>query len=95
MSDPELAARVLKAHGLDSITKHLTSRNDSHERIDSNSFPYAIFFSTQSVRYIYDASNRYWEGSLVPELGVIQAITREKVIFKDGSKTRIYDIPKQ
>ncbi|MBM4903416.1 hypothetical protein HYO34_12025 [Vibrio parahaemolyticus] len=95
VSDPELAARVLKAHGLDSITKHLTTRNDSHERIDSNSFPYAIFFSTQSVRYIYDASNRYWEGSLVPELGVIQAITREKVIFKDGSKTRIYDIPKQ
>lgn len=95
VSDTELASRVLKAHGLTDIVKRLTSRLDSHERIDTDAFPYAIFLSTQSVRYIYDASNRYWEGSLVPGLGVIQTITREKVVFKDGSKIRVYYIPKQ
>ncbi|EKO3870279.1 hypothetical protein P0E20_004272 [Vibrio harveyi] len=94
VSDFELASRVLKAHGLDRIAKHLKVRNDDYERIDSNSFPYGIFFSTHSAGYIYDAANRYWEGSLVPKLGVIQTITREKVVFKDGLTTRIYGIPK-
>ena len=92
VSDIDRATLVLKTHGLGDIAKRLKSRNDSHERIKADAFPYAIFYSTQSVCYIYDASNRYWKGSIVPNLGVIQAITREKIIFKDGPKIRIYYI---
>lgn len=95
VSDTEQATLVLKAHGLGDFAKRLKSFDDSHELIDLDSFPYAIFYSTQSVRYIYDTNNRYWEGSVVPNLGVVQAITREKVIFSDGSKTRVYYIPNQ
>lgn len=95
VSDTERATLILKRHGLGDIAKLLKSFDDSHERIEADAFPYAIFYSTQSVRYIYDTSSRYWEGSLVPNLGVIQAITREKVIFKDGPKTRIYYIQNQ
>lgn len=95
VSDTERATLVLKRHGLGDIAKRLKSFDDSHERIEADAFPYAIFYSTQSVRYIYDTSSRYWEGSLVPNLGVVQAITREKVIFKDGPKTRIYYIQNQ
>lgn len=95
VSNIELAERVLKTHRLDSILKYLQPRNDSYELVNADDFPYAIFFSTRSGRYIYDANNRYWEGSLVPGLGVLKSITREKVIFGDGRKTRIYHIPKQ
>ncbi|WP_341663594.1 hypothetical protein [Vibrio sp.] len=90
VSDRTKASQILKSAGLSSVIAQLKSRKDETQIITSSEFPYSIFYSTKSGGYIYDQQERYWEGSTVPRLGVIQSITRDKVVFKDGQKTRVY-----
>ncbi|WP_284191378.1 hypothetical protein [Vibrio zhanjiangensis] len=90
VSDRAKASQVLKSAGLSSVIAQLKSRKDETQVIASSEFPYSIFYSTKSGGYIYDQQGRYWEGSTVPRLGVIQSITRDKVVFKDGQQTRVY-----
>ncbi|MFY2506826.1 hypothetical protein ACN3E9_00520 [Vibrio pectenicida] len=90
VSDRAKASQILKSAGLSSVVAQLKSRKDETSIITSSEFPYSIFYSTKSGGYIYDQQGRYWEGSTVPRLGVIQSITRDKVVFKDGQQTRVY-----
>ncbi|MDN3612024.1 hypothetical protein ACODM8_16830 [Vibrio ostreicida] len=90
VSDRARATQLLKTAGLDSVIDQLKSRHDQAQAITSNEFPYSIFYSTTSGGYIYDQQGRYWEGSSVPRLGVIQSITRDKVVFKNAQQTRVY-----
>ncbi|MYM60092.1 hypothetical protein GTG28_12735 [Vibrio sp. OCN044] len=90
VSDRAKASQILKSAGLSSVIAQLKSRRDETQIITSSEFPYSIFYSTKSGGYIYDQQGRYWEGSTVPRLGVIQSITRDKVVFKDGQQTRVY-----
>lgn len=62
--------------------------------IDKDNFPFAIFFSNQGESYIYDTQNRYWEGTVVPNLGVLESITNERIIFRKNSINYIYAIHK-
>ncbi|MDL5026232.1 hypothetical protein QR676_03245 [Vibrio sp. TMPB1044] len=90
VSDRVKAEQLLKSAGLGSLTANLKTKLDQTEVISSREFPYSIFYSTTSGGYIYDQKGRYWEGSTVPSLGVIQSITRDKVVFKNTHKTRVY-----
>ncbi|AUI86421.1 hypothetical protein BS333_08485 [Vibrio azureus] len=92
VSDYAEAAQTLNRAGLGSLVKQLRSNDTRSENIPTSEFPYSIFYSTTSGRYIYDQQGRYWEGSTVPHLGVIQSISRDKVIFKDNQNTRVYFI---
>ncbi|MBU2895884.1 hypothetical protein [Vibrio hepatarius] len=90
VSDRTKASQILKSAGLSSVIVQLKSRKDETQIIASSEFPYSIFYSTKSGGYIYDQQGRYWEGSTVPRLGVIQSISRDKVVFKDGQQIRVY-----
>lgn len=92
VNDNAKAAIVLRANGLQDIIPSVSVRNDSTQVIDNANFPYSIFYSSTSRGYIYDDKYRYWVGSNVPLLGVIQSISRNKVIFKDRNQTRVYFI---
>ncbi|PNQ54597.1 hypothetical protein C1141_15025, partial [Vibrio agarivorans] len=79
VSDYAEAAQTLNRAGLGLFVKQLRSNDTWSENIATSEFPYSIFYSTTSGRYIYDQQGRYWEGSTVPHLGVIQSISRDKV----------------
>ena len=86
------AVFLLKENGLKDVIAHIAARNDSSQVIDSANFPYSIFYSSGAGRYLYDDKYRYWVGSSVPGLGLIQSISRDKAIFKDGDKLRVFFI---
>jgi hypothetical protein len=92
VSDSTKAVIVLRANGLQETIPFISARNDSTQVIDSANFPYSIFYSSTSRGYLYDDKYRYWVGSNVPRLGVIQSISRDKVVFKDSDQTRVYFI---
>ncbi len=92
VNDRRQAVLLLRENGLDDIIEHVASRKDSVQVIDSASFPYSIFYSSMSGRYLYDNRYRYWVGSDVPGLGVIQSISRDKAVFKDRGKIRVFFI---
>lgn len=92
VSDSAKAAIVLRANGLQEIIPFILARNDNTQVIDSANFPYSIFYSSTSRGYLYDDKYRYWVGSDVPSIGVIQSISRDKVVFKDRDQTRVYFI---
>ncbi|AYV25085.1 hypothetical protein L1D61_25435 [Vibrio mediterranei] len=90
VSDLAKATLILNNAGLSSLNRRLKTRVEQSELISSREFPYSIFYSTTTGGYIYDQTDRYWEGSTVPNLGVIQLITRDKIVFKNANKTRVY-----
>lgn len=92
VSDSAKAIIVLRANGLQESIPFISARNDSTQVIDNADFPYSIFYSSTSRGYLYDDKYRYWVGSNVPRLGVIQSISRDKVVFKDSDQTRVYFI---
>jgi hypothetical protein len=92
VSDITKAVIVLRANGLQETIPLISARNDSNQVIDSANFPYSIFYSSTSRGYLYDAKYRYWVGSNVPRLGVIQSISRDKVVFKESDQIRVYFI---
>lgn len=90
VSDPTRAKQVLTDSGLNQMISKLKSRADGAELITDAEFPYSIFYTSHSGKYLYDDSGRYWEGSRVPKLGVIQEISEDRVVFFDGKQTRAY-----
>ncbi|EJL6463827.1 hypothetical protein NMR75_003749 [Vibrio cholerae] len=90
VSNRTSATRLLKEAGLNQVISRVKSREGEEEIIDDQAFPYSVFYSTTAGRYLYDALDRYWEGSEVPLLGVIESISPNKIVFKEGLKTRIY-----
>ncbi|WP_229616266.1 VPA1351 family putative T3SS effector [Vibrio parahaemolyticus] len=90
VSDPARAKQVLTDAGLSQTVSSLKSRADGADLISDAEFPYSIFYTSHSGRYLYDELGRYWEGSEVPELGVIQEIREDRVVFFDGKQTRAY-----
>ncbi|ARR51744.1 hypothetical protein ETN89_20960 (plasmid) [Photobacterium damselae subsp. damselae] len=90
VSDPVRAKQVLIDAGISQIVSKLKSRADGADLITDTEFPYSIFYTSHAGRYLYDESGRYWEGSYVPKLGVIQEISEDRVVFFDGKRTRVY-----
>ncbi|EOW9491680.1 VPA1351 family putative T3SS effector [Vibrio cholerae] len=90
VSDPARAKQVLTDAGLSQTVGTLKSRADGADLITDAEFPYSIFYTSHSGRYLYDELGRYWEGSEVPKLGVIQEISEDRVVFFDGKQTRVY-----
>ncbi|WP_404272977.1 hypothetical protein [Vibrio cholerae] len=90
VSNRTSATRLLNEAGLNQIISRVKSREGEEEIIDDQDFHYSVFYSTTSGRYLYDAHDRYWEGSKVPLLGIIESISPNKIVFKEGLKTRIY-----
>ncbi|AWS50759.1 hypothetical protein [Providencia rettgeri] len=85
---------LLISSGLEEEMLRLKNMSNKADVIDSASFPYSVFFSSQGRSYIYDPLSRYWVGSFVDNIGRIESISKDKVIFKKGNKTKIYYIPK-
>ncbi|ASU22417.1 hypothetical protein CCZ37_07350 [Vibrio qinghaiensis] len=94
VSNHKIATQLLREAGLHQVLSHVKPREGEAEIIDEKAFPYSIFYSTTAGRYLYNSMDRYWEGSEVPLLGVIQSINPNKVVFKNGLNTRIYLIKK-
>lgn len=91
VSKKDKAIELFDENGLDGEVDNLKSlTNEDLDVINPDDFPYSIFYSTNSGRYLYDQNNRYWVGSEVPEFGVIESITRDEVVFVDGVKVRVY-----
>ncbi len=90
VSDPTKVSELLKGAGLSHMLASVKSRADNAIIIPDDQFPYSIFYSSHSGRYLFDESKRYWEGSEVPKLGVIKSIAQDKVVFFDGEHTRVY-----
>ncbi|KJQ90253.1 hypothetical protein UF05_17060, partial [Vibrio sp. S457-15] len=84
VSDPTKVSELLKGAGLSHMLASVKSTADNAVIITDDQFPYSIFYSSHSVRYLFDESKRYWEGSEVTKLGVIKAIAQDKVVFFDG-----------
>ncbi|HHL2502316.1 TPA: hypothetical protein ACQ301_004449 [Yersinia enterocolitica] len=94
VNDLAKAGELLKSEGYISELSLLESAQDESQVIDSKSFPYSVFYSTQGGGYIYDERSSYWEGSNVPDLGVIDSISAERVVFKKERKKKVYFIHK-
>ncbi|EMA4781824.1 hypothetical protein U3C50_001538 [Providencia rettgeri] len=94
VDDITKANQLLISSGLEEEMLRLKNMNNKADIIDSASFPYSVFFSSQGRSYIYDPLSRYWVGSLVDNIGRIESISKDKVIFKKGNETKIYYIPK-
>ncbi|GHW72686.1 hypothetical protein VCSRO185_1792 [Vibrio cholerae] len=90
VSDPDRAKQVLIDAGLSQTASTLKSRVDGADLITDAEFPYSIFYTSHSGSYIYDELGRYWKGSEVPKLGVIQEINEHRIVFFDGKQTRVY-----
>ncbi len=90
VSDPRKVSELLKDAGMSQMLNSVKSRADNAIIIPNEQFPYSIFYSSHSGRYLFDDNKRYWEGSEVPKLGVIKSITQDKVVFFDGEHTRVY-----
>lgn len=90
VSNRTIATRLLNEAGLNQVISRVKSREGEEEIIDDQDFHYSVFYSTTSGRYLYDSHDRYWEGSEVPLLGIIESISPNKIVFKEGLKTRIY-----
>ncbi|MBW5812550.1 MULTISPECIES: hypothetical protein [Yersinia] len=94
VNDLAKAGQLLKSMRYTSELSLLESDQDESQVIDSQNFPYSVFHSTQGGGYIYDEKVSYWEGSNVPDLGVIDSISAERVVFKKERKKKIYFIHK-
>ncbi|AVI67769.1 hypothetical protein CKQ84_19035 [Shewanella sp. WE21] len=92
VSDSAKAIIVLRANGLQDMVPFIAAQNERTQLIDNANFPYSIFYSSTSRGYLYDDKYRYWVGSNVPHLGVIQSISADRVVFKDSEQTRVYFI---
>lgn len=90
VSNRAIAVQLLKEANLNQVIERLKASENDDEIIDDKSFPYFIFYSSKAGSYIYDANERYWQGSEVPNLGVIMSISPHKIVFKEGIKTRVY-----
>lgn len=90
VSNRAIAAQLLTEANLKQVIERLKAPENEDEIIDEKSFPYFIFYSSKAGSYIYDANERYWQGSEVPNLGIIVSISPHKIVFKDGIKTRVY-----
>ncbi|EKT60087.1 hypothetical protein [Providencia sneebia] len=82
------ASQLLKSLGYYDEVSRLKLINDDAEIIDAQHFPYAIFFSSQGLSYVYDQQSRYWEGGIIPEIGRIDLIAKDKIIFTQANKKR-------
>jgi len=92
VSDSAKAVTVLRANGLQEMIPFIGARNDNTQVIDSANFRYSLFYSSTARGYLYDDKYRYWVGSDVPGIGVIQSITRDKVVFRNRDQTLVYFI---
>ncbi|CAH8190225.1 hypothetical protein MCT03_06895 [Vibrio aestuarianus] len=84
------ATELLEQHQLNVLLIALKSTTDNVEIIPPDKFNFSVFYSTKSKSYIYDKQKKYWQGSSVPNFGIIDKITRDKVVFHDGQHTREY-----
>ncbi|EKT64620.1 hypothetical protein [Providencia burhodogranariea] len=95
VDDISKASRLLKSIGYDNEVSRLKMLNNNSDVIGAGQFPYSIFVSSQGRSYIYDQQFRYWEGGSVPGIGYIESISKDKIIFKQDDKNKVYFIPKQ
>ncbi|MDE1265952.1 hypothetical protein [Vibrio aestuarianus] len=90
VSDLPKATKLLEINHLNAVLNPLKLMADKVEVIPPDKFNFSVFYSTKSESYIYDQQKKYWQGSSVPNFGIIDKITRDKVVFRDGQHTREY-----
>lgn len=90
VSDLLKANKLLEKKHLNVVLNPLKLTTDKVEVIPPDKFYFSVFYSTKSKSYIYDKQKKYWQGSSVPNFGIIDKITRDKVVFHDGQHTREY-----
>ena len=90
VSDVEQAKKLMIKEQVKTSLPIVSIYDDSQSIIEDKDFNYSVFYSTKSNGYIYNDNSKYWEGSKIPNLGILKSIDSEKVTIVKGQSVFFY-----